>query len=365
MKPSGTDQLRELQTEAEQFLDMRGGSRRLDYEANIHHRDFMKLLENKNHSQKMADSTLFLVTFFAERKNFEHARKYLCLVDSVIEAKDRKISKEEKQEMFISSKLQYCLCLMKASADKLQERKRVMIMEKKVENMDEFSFSRAQRNTIIQLERNYIILPGRDWNEVKAVFNFAKKWVDFALQLFSSSEKQSKTIEASQTLSKMYKHPASFQQEKIASNDALARLSKIHWRRIKCLEPFLKVLTVVYDTVKIQELTFELSEVYMDSLELKQKKFERTAGDLDPKLLQKMVCRAFLKLTFLQLMTKYCVSCRLSSVFLEYDIVKSFWRPWSSKGKLGPRSGTRTTWSGRPWWPRSEWGSFTTRSSPR
>ena len=290
IKPSGTEELRELQSEAEQFLDMRGGTRRLDYEANIHHKDFVKCLEKKLHTQKMADSTQFLVKFFAERKNFEHARKYLCLADSVIEAKDLTISKEEKQEMFISSKLQYSLCLMKASADKLQERKRVMIMEKKVENMEEFCFSQPQRNTILHFERNYITLPGKDWNEAKAVFNFGKKFVDFALQLFSSSDSQSKTIETSQILSKMYKHLASFQQEKIASNDALARVSKIHWRRVKCLEPFLKVLSVEEDTVKIQELTFELSEIYLDLLELKQKKFERTAGDLDPKLLQKMVC---------------------------------------------------------------------------
>ena len=179
---------------------------------------------------------------------------------------------------------------MKASADKLQERKRVMILEKKVENMEDFGFSRPQRNTILQFERNYITLPGKDWNEAKAVFNFGKRFVDLALQLFSSSESQSKAIETSQMLSKMYKYLATFQQEKIASNDALARLSKIHWRRVKCLEPFLKVLSVEEDAVKIQELTFELSEIYLDLLELKQKKFERTAGDLDPKLLQKMVC---------------------------------------------------------------------------
>ena len=318
IKPSGTDQLKELQAEAEQFLAMRGGAQRLDYEANIHHKDFVKSWENKNINQKMAESSLVLVTFFAERKNFDQARKYLCLVDSVIEAKDSKISKEEKEEMFIASKVQYSLCLMKASADKLQERKRVMIMEKKVVNMEEFSFSRPQRNTIIQFERNYLTLPGRDWNEVKAVFNFGKKFVDFALKLFSSSEKQDKTIENSQILSKMYKHLGTFQQEKIASNDALARLSKIHWRRIKCLEPFLKVLTVEEDTVKIQELTFELSEIYMDSLELKQKKFERTAGDLDPKLLQKMVCRTFLGKVFdpFPPLTKYYVTFSVSEGFL-------------------------------------------------
>ena len=42
-------------------------------------------------------------------------------------------------------------------------------------------------------------------------------------------------------------------------------------------------------SAQVQELTFELADIYLELLELKQKKFERTAGNLDPKLLQKMV----------------------------------------------------------------------------
>ena len=42
-------------------------------------------------------------------------------------------------------------------------------------------------------------------------------------------------------------------------------------------------------STQVQELTFELADIYLELLELKQKKFERTAGNLDPKLLQKMV----------------------------------------------------------------------------
>ena len=319
IRPSGDLQLKELQTEAEQFLEMRGGSSRLDYEANIHHKDFLKCLEKRQLNEKMAESCLFLVNFFAERKNFEHARKYLCLVDGVVQAKDENSSREEKQRRFIFSRLSYSLFLMKASADKLQERKRVMIMAKKVENMENFQFSQKQRNTMIQFERNYVTLPGRDWTEAKNVFNFGKKIVDFALQLFASIEDQTKSIEVSQILSKMYKHLAPFQKEKIASNDALARLCKIQWRRVQCLEPFLKVLTPEEDTVKVQELTFELSEVYMELLELKQKKFERTAGNLEPKLLQKMVCTFQVYYTIIG-----CLS-RLTIVFLEYDSAKSSW----------------------------------------
>lgn len=273
---------------------MRGGSKRLDYEANIHHKDFVKCLERKHYNQKMSESCYFLVSFFAERKNFEHARKYLSLADGVIQAKNDKVSKEERERLFIFSKLIYSLCLMKASADKLQERKRVMIGTRKFENLENFQFCQSQRNTVIQYERNYITLPAKDWSEAKTVFNFGKKFTDFALQLFSSNEDQSKALDVWQILSKMYKNLAPFQKEKIASNDALARLSKIQWRRVKSLEPFLKVLTADQDSVKIQELTFELSEVYMELLELKQKKFERTAGNLDPKLLQKMVCTSLI-----------------------------------------------------------------------
>ena len=36
------------------------------------------------------------------------------------------------------------------------------------------------------------------------------------------------------------------------------------------------------------ELTFQLGEVNMDLLEMKQKMFERTSGNLEPRLLQKM-----------------------------------------------------------------------------
>ena len=39
----------------------------------------------------------------------------------------------------------------------------------------------------------------------------------------------------------------------------------------------------------MQDLCWELSSVYLDLLELKQRKFERTAGNLEPRLLQKMV----------------------------------------------------------------------------
>ena len=42
----------------------------------------------------------------------------------------------------------------------------------------------------------------------------------------------------------------------------------------------------------MQEVTFELADIYLELLEMKQKKFERTAGNLDPKL-KKMVGNFF------------------------------------------------------------------------
>jgi len=93
-------------------------------------------------------------------------------------------------------------------------------------------------------------------------------------------------------LSKMYKHLAAFQRDKIASNDALARVSKMHWRRARSLETCLPWVSEGH-IVQRQEITFELSEIYMELLEYKHKKFERTAGNLEPLLLQKMAYYCF------------------------------------------------------------------------
>ena len=90
-------------------------------------------------------------------------------------------------------------------------------------------------------------------------------------------------------LSKMYKHLAAFKVEQVANNDNLDRVCKMLWRRIKCLEISLPFLDPEADIIQVQEVTFELADIYLDLLEMKQKKFERTAGNLDPTLLKKMV----------------------------------------------------------------------------
>ena len=125
---------------------------------------------------------------------------------------------------------------MKASAEKIQERKRVMIMKKKEQNLDRFQFSTSCRNAIIQHEKHYTIIPAKDWNEAKHIFSQGTKYFNLGLQLFSFEEELVQRVRVNQLLSKLYKQLAAFKQEKIANNDALDRVSKIQWRRIKCLE---------------------------------------------------------------------------------------------------------------------------------
>ena len=125
---------------------------------------------------------------------------------------------------------------MKASAEKIQERKRVMIMKKKEQNLDRFQFSTSCRNAIIQHEKHYTTTPAKDWNEAKHIFSQGTKYFNLGLQLFSFEEELVQRVRVNQLLSKLYKQLAAFKQEKIANNDALDRVSKIQWRRIKCLE---------------------------------------------------------------------------------------------------------------------------------
>ena len=115
------------------------------------------------------------------------------------------------------------------------------------------------------------------------------KYLQLCIKLKFITKNKDEYIEIMQMQSKMYKSLTAFQYEKIASIEAVTRLSKLQRRRVKGLESCLLFLQNPDDTVKIQELTFELTEIYLDMLELKQKKFERTAGNLDPRLLQKMV----------------------------------------------------------------------------
>ena len=67
----------------------------------------------------------------------------------------------------------------------------------------------------------------------------------------------------------------------------------------------IRTITIIFihihtNRAKVGELEAELGEIHLDMLELKQKKFERTAGNLNPRLLQKMVKWCLIHLNDLQ-----------------------------------------------------------------
>ena len=314
LSPGGKVEYASLVAEAKQYLSMRGKTPGSELEAVSKHEQLRENFDNRVLDDISCENSLFLVKFFVERKNFEHARKYLCLADALVRNMGQK--EIEYQKGFIFPKLEYFLGLLKSSSDKLQERKKVMILQRKDENLDKFSFTTNCRNSIAQFENCYRTLPAKDWHAVKEIFSDAKKYVDSAMKILSFEEDKLKRVEVHQILSKMYKHLSMFQQEKIASNDALDRVSKIHWRRIQCLEACLMYLEKE-DGVQIQEITFELADIYLQLLEMKQKKFERTAGNLDPKLLQKMVFNYTYNLIFIAIL-------RLTTASLASNNVKHF-----------------------------------------
>ena len=263
---------------------MRGKIGVTDDEAVSRHEAFIRDVEERRVSDASVENCVYLVQFFTEKDQFQQGRKYLCLSDDLAE-------KTHSGSVFLLAKIHYYKQLMRASADKLQERKQVMIMKKRLDNLDKFTFSTTCRNIIIQYEKHYRSMLAKDWNEAKIIFSDAKKMTDQGVEVFSVDDDLMKRVETVQCLNKMYHHLSSFQQDKTVSADTLDRLSKIHWRRIKIMESCLEHCDqeTEEERVKIQELTFELADVYLKLLELKQKKFERTAGNLDPQLLQKMV----------------------------------------------------------------------------
>ena len=128
-----------------------------------------------------------------------------------------------------------------------------MIMKKKEQNLDRFQFSTSCRNAIIQHEKHYTITPAKDWNEAKQIFSQGTKYFNLGLQLFSFEEELVQRVRVNQLLSKLYKQLAAFKQDKIANNDALDRVSKIQWRRIKCLELSLGFCDTEANLIQVDE----------------------------------------------------------------------------------------------------------------
>ena len=288
LSPGGTRELESLVMEARQYLTMRGKMPGPETERVASHEAFIRDFERREMNQETGERCLELIKFFLETNNFEFARKYLCLADVMTE-RNKEMNENEKQRIFIFSKLEYYLALMKTSAEKIQERKRVMIGKKKEQNIEKFQLPTNCRNAILQIEKNYLTLPAKNWNEAKATFSKGTTHFNLALQLFSFEENCFERVKVNQMLSKMYKYLAAFKVEQVANNDNLDRVCKMLWRRIKCLEISLPFLDQEADIIQVQEVTFELADIYLELLEMKQKKFERTAGNLDPTLLKKMV----------------------------------------------------------------------------
>ena len=304
LTPGGRKEQESLVREARQYLTMRGKMPGPEMEMVASHESFIGDFERRIMSEETGEKCQELVKFFLETNKFEFARKYLCLADVMMDRNTDK-NESEKLRVFIFSKLEYYLALMKSSAEKIQERKRVMIAKKKEQNFDKFPLSTNSRNATLQLERNYLTIPAKNWNEAKAIFSEGTKHFNLALQLFTFEENCLERVKANQMLSKMYKHLAAFKVENVNNSDNLDRVCKMLWRRIKCLEISLPFLDPETHIIQVQEITFELADIYLQLLEMKQKKFERTAGNLDPNLLKKMV-RLFYILFTSSLWAKAC-----------------------------------------------------------
>ena len=288
LSPGGRREMESLVTEARQYLAMRGKMPGSETEMAARHEAFIGDFEKRMVTEEAGERCTELIKFFLETNNFQFARKYLCLSDVIME-RNKEMNENEKQRLFIFCKLEYFLNLMKTSAEKIQERKRVTIGKKKEQNLEKFQLSTNCRNAILQFERHYLSIPAKDWKEAKAIFSQGTKHFNLALTIFSFEENLLDRVKANQMLSKMYKHLAAFKVEKVNNNDNLDRVCKMLWRRIKCLEICLPFLDPETHIIQVQEVTFELADIYLELLEMKQKKFEKTAGNLDPTLLKKMV----------------------------------------------------------------------------
>ena len=290
LSPGGRREMESLVMEARQYLAMRGKMPGSETEMVARHEAFIGDFEKRMVTEETGEMCLKLIKFFLETNNFQFARKYLCLSEAIMERnRDKDRNENDKQRLFIFCKLEYYLNLMKTSAEKIQERKRVTIGKKKEQNLEKFQLSTNCRNAILQFERHYLSIPAKDWKEAKAIFSQGTKHFNLALTIFSFEENCLDRVKANQMLSKMYKHLAAFKVEKVNNNDNLDRVCKMLWRRIKCLEICLPFLDPETNIIQVQEVTFELADIYLELLEMKQKKFEKTAGNLDPTLLKKMV----------------------------------------------------------------------------
>ena len=90
-----------------------------EFEAATKHSQMVDLFDKKLLDENTGAVARYLVKFFVDQSNFEQARKYICLTDALVEkVKDRE--EASKLRIFIFSKLDYYVGLLKWSGDKLQ-----------------------------------------------------------------------------------------------------------------------------------------------------------------------------------------------------------------------------------------------------
>ena len=121
--------------------------------------------------------------------------------------------------------------------------------------------------------------PGKTWEEAGILL---KKGLAQTKNLFVDQ------VWAVLALAKMWSCLAAFLAGKIPSLEVMTRQAKIQRRRILLLQKCLKEEKKKEGVESVRDIVWVLTEAFMELLEVKQKKFERTAGALEPRLLQKL-----------------------------------------------------------------------------
>ena len=268
VQPSGGKQVEEILREAEQLLVARGLSPGEEREAVLLHRGLATDLQG----DQGAKTLVSLARYFTARKEFSQARSYLALGDWLVErgcegsALDR-------------ARLEYFLALMEASQEKLEERKRVMVAPRKEGGFgSRFNLPNHLLAKVDGRKDRYPDTPGKSWEEAAELL---RKGLAEAKNLFEDQ------VWAVLAEAKMWSCLAAFLAGKVPSLEVMTRQAKIQRRRILLLENCLKT-EQKKGGGSVRDVLWVLTEAYMELLEVKQKKFERTAGALEPRLLQKL-----------------------------------------------------------------------------
>ena len=261
LQPSGGMQLEEILREAEQLLMARGLNSREEREALRLHKGLATALQG----DQAVDTLVSLARYFTARKEFSQARSYLALGDWLLERDSAEGATEMGQ-----ARIEYFLALMEASEEKLEERKRVMVVPRKQESLgSRFSLPNHLVAKVEDRKNRYPDTPGKNWEDTAVLL---RKGLAEAHNLMNE-------VSVVMAVVRMWSCLAAFLANKVPSLEVLTRQAKIQRRRIRLLENCLEELQKgVCDKLLLRSILWLLTECYMELLEVKQKKFERTAG---------------------------------------------------------------------------------------